>query len=345
MLDIREIIGESRSEIDAEMQAVLETKELPIYNAVRYALGWVDEDGKAIVDGGGKGLRPALCLIAASAIDSSRTAHNYALAGAAAMEFVHNYSLVHDDIQDQDKERHHRPTVWVQWGSPQAINVGDALRELAQIALHRAHNAGADDSTVLDSYELLNRASLEMIEGQYLDLAYEQKSDIDPGDYLAMIEKKTGAIIGCSMGLGALLAGGTANVVSRLEQAGRQLGLCFQIRDDLLGIWGNTALTGKSTNNDIRRKKKSFPIVYAFCNATAKEQEKLKAIYSHNKIDQEDIDAVMEILANVKAQEATNEAAKEHFNSFHRELENCSIKKKAGVKLDSIANFVLTREH
>ena len=181
---------------------------------------------------------------------------------------MHNFSLVHDDIQDRDDERHHRPTVWRVWGEAQAINAGDALRELGQMALSRAGAAGADAATVLAAGETLNRCALNMIEGQYLDLEYETRRAVGVDEYLTMVEHKTGALLGCSLALGALLAGGDRDVAARLEHAGRCLGLAFQIRDDALGIWGDSSATGKSSDSDIRRRKKSFPIVYAL-DATA----------------------------------------------------------------------------
>ena len=330
-------------------------RDLPVFNMARYALGWLDANGAPHPSGGGKGLRPVLCLLAAEAIDSSPTARARALAGAAAVELVHNYSLVHDDIQDGDEERHHSPTVWVQWGMPQAINVGDALRELAQIALQRARNADAPADTVLNAYQLLNDASLEMIEGQYLDLAYEQQSTVGPNEYLDMVERKTGAMIGCSMALGALLAGNDLDRAAHFSRAGRRLGLCFQIRDDALGIWGDQAITGKSAGNDIRRRKKSYPIVHALRSANTEDRAALDRIYRptvapdpsriDGAVNDADVDTVMAILDRIDARQATDLAAQQQFDAFHQELDACALSSVARTTFASIAEFMLHRDH
>ncbi len=327
------------------MRTVLAGRDLPIYDMARYALGWQEANGHVLENGGGKGLRPALCLLTADAVDGSEPARRRALAGAAAVEFVHNYSLVHDDIQDGDEERHHRPTVWMQWGTAQGINVGDALRELAQLALDRAQAAGASADTVLAAHRVLSASALEMIEGQYLDLTFEGAADVTVDDYLSMIGRKTGAMIGCSMALGALLACGDEQVAARLNAAGRRLGLCFQIRDDFLGIWGDSARTGKSSENDIRRRKKSYPVVYAFAAAGAAERATLDQSYARADLSADAVEAVMGVLTTLGADKATEQAAREQRDAFERELAACELSPEArGTCLD-VAEFILRREH
>ena len=349
IVDITDILARDRPAIDAEMRAVIGDRDLPVFDMARYALGWLDADGNPHPGSAGKGLRPVLCLLSAEAIDASPEARARALAGAAAVELVHNYSLVHDDIQDGDEERHHNPTVWVQWGMPQAINVGDALRELAQIALQRARDAGAPATTVLDAYQLLNNASLEMIEGQYLDLAYERQPAVGPREYLDMVERKTGAMIGCSMALGALLASNDCAAADHFNRAGRRLGLCFQIRDDALGIWGDQAMTGKSAGNDIRRRKKSYPIVHALRTADLDDRVALDRIYrpadvSDADVKDADIDTVMRILDQIDARQATELAAQQQFDAFHQELDGCALSPTSLATFTNIAEFILQRD-
>ena len=223
-MDLPPVLAQPREAVLAEMRAVVGDRSLPIYAMARYALGWIEADGGPRSEPAGKGIRPALAVLAGRAIDPSDAAGRRALAGAAAVEFVHNFSLVHDDIQDRDDERHHRPTVWRVWGEAQAINVGDSLRELAQSALSRATQAGASADTVLAAADTLNRCTMEMIEGQYLDLDFESRGAVSADDYLTMVERKTGALLGCSLALGARLAGADRDVAARLEHAGRCLG-------------------------------------------------------------------------------------------------------------------------
>ncbi len=329
--------------IQQEMRAVLEGRSLPIYDMVRYALGWQESDGTPQEGGGGKGMRPALTLLTAETL-AGAPGRERAAGGAAAVEMVHSFSLVHDDIQDEDRERHHRETVWVVWGRAQAINVGDALRELAEHALRRSGQAGASADAVLGGITLLNRAALEMIEGQYMDLSFEERTSVGVDEYLAMIGRKTGAMLGCSMGMGALLATEDSAKAEALDRAGRRLGLCFQIRDDWLGLWGDSAATGKSTDNDIRRRKKSYPIVYAFEEAAGSTRETLEAIYAQESMSDGDVETVMGILTSLGASEATQRAAREHHDGFREELSSLQLDSDGQTSFDEIADFILQRD-
>ena len=328
-----------------EMQAVLDGRTLPIYEMLRYHLGWQEADGSPRDQSAGKGMRPALCLLAADALEGTEAAQHRALAGAAAVEFVHNYSLVHDDIQDGDRERHHRPTVWVQWGKAQGINVGDALRELAQFALQRAGLAGTPAASVIAALDALSAAGLEMIEGQYLDLTFEERTEVTLADYLDMIERKTGAMMGCSLQLGGLLASGDPNLAARLRVAGRRLGLLFQIRDDYLGIWGDSAMTGKSSDNDIRRRKKSFPVVYTFAAAGQPERERLRRTYRQSELSDDDVQAVLAVMNSVDAAAATTQAAHKEYQAFVSELDGCGLSPEGQREFGAVADFLLQREH
>ena len=328
-----------------EMRRVLEGRRLPIYDMARYHLGWVNAEGVPSEEEGGKGLRPALCLLTADALDGSEAGRQRALAGAAAVEFVHNYSLVHDDIQDRDRERHHRPTVWALWGDGQAINAGDALRELAQHALARAREAGASAESVLAAYAALSAAGLTMIEGQYLDLTFERRSDIGLDDSLDMIRRKTGAMIGVSLQLGALLSRGDAGIAAQLYRAGERLGLLFQVRDDHLGIWGESETTGKSTESDIRRRKKSWPVVYAFAEADGAAQRRLRAIYHQQELSDADVETVLGVLEAVGAREASARAAQQAYDAFRQELAGIALSAPARAAFTEVAEFFLRRDH
>ena len=333
------------------MRAVVGDRSLPIHDMVRYALGWIEADGSPRSIAAGKGIRPALTLLTARALSPSAATNGQALAGAAAVEFVHNFSLVHDDVQDGDRERHHRPTVWAQWGEAQAINVGDALRELAQIALSRASDAGATPETVLAATDTLNRCALDMIEGQYLDLAYEARTRVSVDDYLTMVERKTGAMLGCSLALGALLAAGDHDIAARvdqaarLEHAGRCLGLAFQIRDDALGIWGESAATGKSSDNDIRRRKKSFPIVYAFTAAGDPARAILDRVYAQTAVSDADVLAVTRELDALHARAAAEDAAGKHYQGFLEALDGCGLSATGRADLEEAGRFIVRRTY
>jgi len=286
------ILDRYRPQVDAELKSILTGRKSPLYDMLRYHLGWVDEQGNILRNNSGKALRPALCLFSCEAAGGD---YRTALPAAAALELVHNFSLIHDDIQDDDRERRHRPTVWAVWGKPQAINAGTAMRILAGTALYRLEANGVSQDKIARLCRSLDEVSLNLIEGQYLDISFEKRFDISENDYLVMIEGKTAALLSGSMEIGAYLGTDEAATVARFALAGRNLGLAFQIKDDMLGIWGDSNETGKPSGADILRRKKSFPVVHALCNAAAGDLEELKAIYRMPEIDNESLNRVLAI--------------------------------------------------
>ena len=335
--------------VEAEMRATVDAAvasaelELAIHDMARYALGWIDRNG-APDSAAGKRARPALCMLGAAAISPDPAVQARAICGAAAVEFVHNFSLVHDDIQDQDEHRRGRPTVWKVWGVSQAINAGDALRELADLAMLRAADAGAPAEAILDAAARLNRATLRMIEGQYLDLTFEERLDVGLDEYLRMVERKTGAMMGVSLAVGAVLAGASSEQADALQLAGQRLGRCFQIRDDWLGIWADAAALGKSTDSDIRRKKKSYPILWTLRNAPGAVRESLREAYAKAQLDERDVAAVHSLLDESGAAEQANRAAEQEYAAFRSALLACAPRPEAVAQLEEVAAFTLQRD-
>jgi geranylgeranyl diphosphate synthase type I len=225
---------------------------------VSYHLGWSDVDGAPAEGGGGKAVRPALALLSAEAAGAPTEA---GLPGAVAVELVHNFSLLHDDLMDGDVERRHRRTVWAIWGAPAAILAGDALLALAQEVLLES-----DSPHAAAAARLLAGTTRELIRGQVQDLAFEQRGDVTLQECLDMAGGKTGALLSASAAIGAVLAGAPDDVVGALSVFGAQVGLAFQLVDDVLGIWGDPAVTGKSIFSDLRSRKKSLPVSYAVAN-------------------------------------------------------------------------------
>ncbi|MFD5463352.1 polyprenyl synthetase family protein [Kitasatospora sp. NPDC127059] len=219
-----------------------------------YQLAWWDEHGIPIDASRGKALRPALVLAAARATGGEDTV---ALPAAAAVELVHNFTLLHDDVMDRDELRRHRPTAWRVFGVNDALLAGDALHALAFRVL-----ADAAASVRLAA------CVIELCEGQHADCAYESDSAVTLSDCVTMAEAKTGALLGCSAALGAHAAGAPQHQVVQLDAFGRRLGLAFQITDDLLGIWGDPGRTGKPAGADLAVRKKSLPVVAALRSGT-----------------------------------------------------------------------------
>lgn len=243
--------------IEGALRAQLKEDRSPLGATARYVMGWEDAAGGAMSTGG-KRIRPALCLFAADLFGGTPDA---ALPGAVAVELVHNFSLVHDEVQDRDAERHHRPTVWAIHGEGQAINAGDYLITRAIDAL--VSSDGPADR-IARALRILNDAMARMIAGQWADISFESRFDVTETEYLEMVRGKTGALLGAPLAMGAALAGASPAESARLQSWGETVGLAFQVRDDYLGIWGDPDLTGKSNVNDLLRKKKTLPVVHGF---------------------------------------------------------------------------------
>jgi geranylgeranyl diphosphate synthase type I len=252
--------------IEAEMRAVVcsGNRQLPgHYGMMEYHLGWADASFSPISAPSGKRIRPLLCLLACGAVGGDP---RMALPAAAGLELLHNFSLIHDDIEDNSPNRRNRPTVWTLFGMPQACNSGDGMFSLAHLAFHRLRGTGVPETIVLDVLELFDETCVALTEGQYLDMAFESRLDVTLAEYFRMIAAKTGALLAASPQIGSVVAGASAEQARLYRAFGAALGRAFQLQDDLLGIWGDEAVTGKSAASDILSKKKTLPIIYALAH-------------------------------------------------------------------------------
>lgn len=225
-----------------------------LYEMVAYHHGWKGDGPQAR----GKRIRPLLTMLACAAAGG---AWQTALPAAAAVELVHNFSLLHDDIEDRSDTRRGRPTVWKRWGLAQGLNTGDAIFALARLAGYRLLSLGVRASTVLEVQSTLDHACLELTKGQFLDIDFEARDTVEETEYWAMIEGKTAALLSAATSIGALVAGAAVDTVRAYAEFGRNLGLAFQIQDDILGIWGDPAVTGKPAGDDLRTHKHTLPVV------------------------------------------------------------------------------------
>ena len=260
-MTLKKLMDEMLPAIEAELKMVISTPGNVAFPELRemltYHMGWEGEGAGA--DAQGKRIRPLLVLLCAQAAGQE---WRRALPAAAAVELLHNFSLIHDDIQDQSELRRGRPTVWTKWGVAQAINAGDVMFTLAFWALQRLELT-TTARTVLDAGRCLQLVCLRLTEGQYLDLSYETRVKLTLADYWPMILGKTSALLGGCAELGALVGGASSAEQAYFREFGIKLGLAFQVLDDWLGIWGEAALTGKSTESDLVSGKKTLPVLYA----------------------------------------------------------------------------------
>ncbi len=326
--------------IEKELKEIIGKKTLPFYNMLRYHMGWVDEDGNEIESSGGKYLRATLCLLACQALSGN---YQKALPLAAAIELVHNFSLVHDDIQDGDLQRRHKPTVWSVWGKPQAINAGSAMRVMATLSILKLEKFGILYKKQIAAINILDSNCLKMIEGQYLDIDYETREHVSLGQYLDMIKKKTAALIQASIQMGAVINIGGKSL-EEFKNLGLNIGLAFQIKDDVLGIWGNDKKTGKPKGNDIKKKKKSFPIVFCLENSNKKIRKIFLNTYRKKKIKDGDVKSVLELLDRVEAKKYSDEMALKYYKKALDNIEKLPIDAASKGHFEDIARFLVLRE-
>jgi geranylgeranyl diphosphate synthase type I len=274
-VDIAAEFTDLLADIELEMGRVIDERgghARPLYEMLAYHLG---------IDGAeaprGKRIRPLLGLLAYQSLTGE---YRPALPGAVAVELGHNFSLVHDDIEDGDRERRHRPTLWAIWGIPLAINAGDAMFALSRLALYRLLEEGFSETRVLRLMRVYDETCIALTEGQFLDISFEQRLDVAVDEYLEMIGKKTGALLGASVQAGAILATDDANVVEAYRRFGYHLGLAFQMADDVKGTFWTSSASGKPEAGDVRKHKKTLPLVWALEHASEADAARLREIYA-----------------------------------------------------------------
>ncbi len=333
------VFARHQDAIGGALRAELECRTLSMYDSLRYYMGWATPDGTRSDNPEGKRLRPTLCLLACEAVGGDPAD---ALPVAVAIEFVHNFSLIHDDIEDGDRTRHHRPTLWVIWGEPIAIVAGNNLLALGNIAAQKLRNVAAETSVAAG--HILTERYLSMMEGQYLDIAYEGRTDVTVGEYLAMIERKTGALIKGSVELGALVgSGGSGEIVDGLRAVGDDLGRIYQIRDDVLGVWGGPAL-GKPIGSDITRKKNSLPVVHVLEHVSDVEQRELQRIYAGDEIGASDVERVLEMMDHLGTQRWCQKQAETRWNRARNRLGSLRLSPDATRDFLELGEYLLVRE-
>jgi len=302
----------------------------------RYHLGWTDVDGNDVAGGGGKGVRTALAVLSAEAVDAPAET---AVPGAVAVELIHNFSLLHDDIIDGDTERRHRPTVWSIWGVSQAIIVGDALHSLALEELLAEPGAPAARAAAR-----LAKSTGSMIAGQSDDMTFDKRDDVTFDDCLAMEANKTGALIAFSASVGAVLADASDQQVEALAAFGAAVGLAFQAVDDLLGIWGDPAVTGKAVGNDLRERKRSMPVTAALHSGHAAADE-IAAVYAaEDEIDEAKIERLQLLIGEAGGRDRTREVATEQFQKAIAALDGPDFMPAAVDELRTLATFIVDRD-
>jgi geranylgeranyl diphosphate synthase type I len=304
-----------------------------------YHLGMADAQGRPIdpgQGGSGKALRPALALLSARA---AGVAPERGVAPAVAVELVHNFSLLHDDIMDGDTERRHRPTAWTVFGIGAAILAGDALLALAQDAL-------LEDMAPRGPWSVrcLSAAVQRLIAGQAADLAFERRDDVSVAECLEMAGGKTAALMACACSIGVIHVGGSAELAMGLAGFGSHIGLAFQLTDDLLGIWGAPEVTGKPVHSDLRARKKSLPVVAALTSGGEPGLELAERLADHSPLSESDLLRAASLIEDAGGRQWAETEADKHLTLAVRCLADADMPDEVRAEFTAIANFITARQ-
>ncbi len=324
------------ADLDATMRSVVDDLvTAPDFGvSIRYPLGWVDQDGKPYQQMTGKRIRPLLLLLCAEAAGGD---WRDALPAAAAVELLHNFSLVHDDIEDASPTRHGRPTVWTIWGQANAINVGDALFALAYCALERLSDRVPPD-IALKVWRIFNLTNIELTRGQHFDMRFETEPLVTVDEYLSMIRGKSAALVAACAQIGALIGGRDETIAAHYADFGLNLGIAFQIRDDILGIWGDPDVTGKSAATDILSRKKSLPVLYGLARSP-----ELVALYVRDVFAEVEVEQTVTTLDSISAREYSEGVEETYYRQALQALERADSKGDAARALSSLAQALFHR--
>ncbi|MFF5481699.1 family 2 encapsulin nanocompartment cargo protein polyprenyl transferase [Streptomyces sp. NPDC012935] len=333
------ILERARASVDPELRAAIESLPPALRRIGRYHFGWEHPDGTPATGNAGKAIRPALVLAAAAALGGPK-ARAAAVRAAVAVELVHNFTLLHDDVMDRDATRRHRPTAWTVFGDADAILAGDALQALAlRLLAEDPHPASAAAAARLAD------CVVELCAGQQADTAMEKRAPGEVGldEVLAMAEAKTGALLGCACALGALYASAADEDVAALDAFGREAGLAFQLIDDVIGIWGDPSHTGKPAGADLAARKKSLPVVAALTSGGPAAAE-LAALYEV-PYDKEDLQRTALAVERAGGRDWAQAQAAERMARAMQELARAVPDPEEAGALLALAEFVTRRSN
>jgi geranylgeranyl diphosphate synthase, type I len=290
----------------------------------------------------GKRVRPLVMALVARSLCGE---YEHVLPAGVALEIIHNFTLIHDDIMDNSDTRRGRPTLWTRYGIAQAIDTGDGLFALGMLSsLSLAEHVSAEKA--LGGTQRLMQACLDTVEGQALDIGFESRESVNADEYLTMIGLKTGRFIETATELGAYLSCDDSALIRHYADFGKNLGLAFQIWDDYLGIWGDPEIVGKSSTSDIEQKKKSYPITYALSHADEMQVKRLQAAYAKPKLDEQDVAAVMGVLDLANVQEKSKELVEAYFAKAMAALDAVNLGDNEDYQnLRSLAQFIVERNY
>lgn len=330
-----DVLAATAALVRPALAAVIDDLSPEVRSVAGYHLGTLDADGSAVTGSAGKGLRPSLAVAACVAAGGTSAD---AVPGAVAVQLVHDFSLIHDDVMDGDDERRHRPTAWTVFGVGRAVLAGDALLAAAVATL-----LGDGGSRAVEATRLLLAATSQLITGQGEDLAFEQRDDVTVEECLRMFAGKTGALLGAAASIGAVLGRGDHATVAGLGRFGRHLGLAFQAVDDVLGIWGDPATTGKPRFSDLRQHKQSLPVVAALRHAAPDQSRRLRAALGLTATSDEHLADVADLVERAGGRRFALDEARRSLRQALDELAALDLVDEGRTALERLARFAVAR--
>ncbi|MBL40893.1 MAG: hypothetical protein CL761_06225 [Chloroflexi bacterium] len=336
-LSLPKIFDQYQNEIFTYTKSFYKDLQDDLYFSHKYFLGWIDENGKKS-QSFGKAFRPSLMMLVNESLGGEK---NNVLPLAMSIELFHNFSLIHDDIEDRDEIRRNRKTVWKIWGESKGIISGNSMHALASKSINLLPNKL--DHKKIFLRKLISRTCLSVIEGQFLDISYENEFEINVENYLDMIQKKTGALIETSAILGSSLEKTSKKNISNFSLLGKLFGQIFQIKDDYLGIWGDKEL-GKPVGSDILKKKKSLPILHLIQSAEKDDKRIIENIFLSENINEHSKDLILKLMEKYKVEFYCKDILKSKFNECNRTIRNLEIDQNYKNILDQINTFLMYRK-
>jgi geranylgeranyl diphosphate synthase type I len=330
------ILQKMRNSIEQDLRVSLNSLqheyETVMVEMIAYHLGWNETENQS----SGKRIRPLITLLCCAALGGDWPA---ALPAASAIELIHNFSLVHDDIEDNSGTRRGRPTIWKKWGIPKAINLGDSIFVLSRLACYRLEDANIPTDRIVNVLRSLDEACLELTIGQHMDLSFEAMPSVELEAYIRMIQGKTSALIAAAATSGGIIAGAEDPEIELLFKFGYHLGLAFQIRDDILGIWGRTSVTGKPTDDDLLSRKKTLPILYGL-----NKIQEFRELWDSGREDVELLAALRSALESSTVLQYCNEMVDSHTQSAISALRSLNGEDPYQQELQLLTRGLLNRD-
>lgn len=340
MNELEQFGQEMRAALNEEMKAVLHaTATSPdlFHGMMHYHMGWRDPAMAPASVNAGKQIRPVLLLLVCQAAGGD---WRQAVPAAAAVELLHNFSLIHDDIEDASPTRRGRETVWQIWGIAQAINAGDAMFALAHLALGRLADRGVPAATVVRALRRFDETCVRLTQGQHADMQFETRPQVSVDEYMEMITGKTAVLLSLCTELGALIAGSDEETVTHYRQFGLHAGLAFQVIDDILGIWGDETLIGKSASTDISTRKKTLPVLFGLEKSSV-----LQKLYARPETDGTFVEQVVTLLDQTGARDFASAKAAAYSQTAVGHLEEAHPTGPAFAALNQLTSMLLNRAY